>query len=292
MSASGFIERTWRSADGLALYARDYAGAAGLARLPVICLHGLTRNSADFEDLAPWIAGQGRRVLAADFRGRGRSAWDPQPMNYLPATYAADILALLDAAGIGRAVFVGTSLGGIVTMALAAMRPPVVAAAVLNDVGPSLAPEGLRRIGSYAGVDAEVTDWVGAATYARATNLAAFPDYRPEQWAAFARRLFREDEAGRPRLAYDPDIAAPIRAAGPDALAPDITPLFLSLATGRPLLLVRGGISDLIDPPRVAQMQAMAPHMTVAEVAGVGHAPMLDEPEARAALAEFLDAAP
>ena len=286
------IWRGWTSPDGLALQARDYAAAAGPFRLPVILLHGLTRSSADFERLAPWIAARGRRVLAADFRGRGRSAWDPQPMNYVPPTYAADILALLDAAGVGRAVFVGTSLGGIVTLALAAMRPLAVAAAVLNDVGPNLAPEGLARIGGYAGRDASVKDWSEAAAYARAINEAAFPMYGEEEWDAFARRLFETAPDGTLRLAYDPDISAPIRAAGPGALAPDITPLFVGLAKGRPLLLIRGGISDLIDPKRVAQMRLLAPHMAVAEVPNVGHAPMLDEPEALAALKRFLEEVP
>jgi pimeloyl-ACP methyl ester carboxylesterase len=258
----------------------------------VVCLHGLTRSSADFGDLAPWIAGRGRRVLAADFRGRGRSAWDPQPMNYVPAAYAADILALMDATGIARAVFVGTSLGGIVTMALAAMRPAAVAAAVLNDVGPTLNPAGLKRIASYAGMSAEVADWAGAAAYARRINAAAFPAYGAAEWDAFARRLFQAGPDERLRLAYDPDISAPIKAAGPDALAPDITPLFVGLAEGRPLLLVHGAISDLVGPSEVAGMRALAPHMAAASVPGVGHAPMLDEPEALTALEAFLAAAP
>lgn len=288
---SVYIDRSWISADGVALYARDYAAFAGPARLPVVLLHGLTRNSADFGVVGPWIAARSRRVLAADFRGRGRSAWDPNPLNYIPPTYAGDILALLDALGVGRALFVGTSLGGLVTMALAAMRPAVVAGAVLNDVGPSLSPVGLARIAGYAGKGSAVADWAGAAAYAKAINEAAFPAYTDVQWDAFARRLFVEKD-GRPTLAYDPDISAPIRAAGPNALAPDITPLFVGLATGRPLLLTHGAISDLVDAPRVAAMRVLAPHMQVAEVAGVGHAPMLDEPEALAALETFLAEAP
>jgi pimeloyl-ACP methyl ester carboxylesterase len=286
-----WASRTWTSADGLALYARDYAPADGQAKLPVLCLHGLTRNSADFEDLAPWIAAQGRRVLVPDTRGRGRSSWDPQPLNYTPATYAGDVLALIDAAGVGRALIVGTSMGGIIAMVLAGMRPLAIGGAVLNDVGPSLAPEGLARIGSYAGKIAAPTTWDEAAAVAKAINGAAFPRYGEKDWQAFARRLFEEKD-GVLRAACDPDIAAPLRAAGPEALAPDITPLFVALATGRPMLLVHGELSDLIDPPRVTAMHALAPHMAIAEVAGVGHAPMLDEPEARAAIAQFLDAAP
>lgn len=286
-----WADRTWTSADGLALYARDYAPASGPAKLPVLCLHGLTRNSADFEDLAPWIAARGRRVLAPDVRGRGRSAHDPLPQNYTPATYAADVLALLDAAGIGRALIVGTSMGGIIAMVLAGLRPLAVAGAVLNDVGPSLAPEGLARIAAYAGRIGAAKDWDEAAAMAKAVNGAAFPRYGDRDWLAFARRLFVEKD-GALHPACDPDIAAPIRAAGPDALAPDLTPLFLGLATGRPMLLVHGQLSDLLDAPRVARMRTLAPHMAMAEVEGVGHAPMLDEPEALSAIERWLDAAP
>src|SRR5687768_17911503 len=106
-----YSEISYTSDDGLRLYARDYPAASGPARCPVICIHGLTRNSADFEDVAPWIAAQGRRVIAVDIRGRGRSARDPDPARYHPKVYCADVLRLMDAAGISRAVFIGTSMG-------------------------------------------------------------------------------------------------------------------------------------------------------------------------------------
>src|SRR6185312_10833618 len=133
-----WTDRFWTSADGLRLHARDYAGASGPARAPVICLHGLTRNARDFEKLAPHIAAKGRRVLALDVRGRGQSDWDSQPMRYNAATYVGDVLALMDALAIGRAAFIGTSMGGLITMLLAATRPAVVAAAALNDIGPEI----------------------------------------------------------------------------------------------------------------------------------------------------------
>lgn len=290
---SGFSHRSWRSADGLVLHARDYPGADGEARLPVVCLHGLTRNAADFEALAPWIAAAaGRRVLAVDFRGRGGSAWDPNPNNYIPTTYAADVLALLDAAGISRAVFVGTSLGGLTAMVLAAMRPPAVAGAVLNDIGPTLAPEGLARIAGYTGQVPAAPDWAEAAAFARSINEVAFPAYGPADWDAFARRLFQAGPDGGLRLAYDPDIAVPIKAAAAAGGSMDLTPLFVGLALGRPLLLIRGALSDLLDAPRAGAMRQLAPAMAYAEVPGVGHAPMLDEAEARAALCGFLAEAP
>lgn len=288
----GYVDRWWRAPDGLRLYARDYPGAAGEARLPVVCLHGLTRNSADFGAVAPASAAAGRRVLALDVRGRGRSDRASDPMTYVPPVYAGDVAALMDQAGIARAAFVGTSMGGLITMTLAALRPDRVAAAVLNDIGPEVGQAGLARIAAYAGQPVEVETWADAAAYARRTNGVAFPHYGQADWDAFARRVFREDASGRPVLDYDPEIAAPIRAAGAQALTPDLWPAFRGLAEGRPLLLVRGQTSDLLDADIAGRMRAAAPHMGYVEVSGVGHAPMLDEPEAAAAIAAFLDALP
>ena len=285
-----FADRSWTSADGLSLYARDYAGAAGLARLPVICIHGLTRNSRDFEDVAPWIAARGRRVLAVDVRGRGLSEREPEPQRYQLPVYAGDVLGLMAAAGVARAVFVGTSMGGLITTALAAANPLAVAGAVLNDVGPELSPVGLTRIIGYVGERAPVRNWAEAAAYAALVNGVAFPGAGPEHWDAFARRIFRET-AGGLELDYDPDITAPFRAA-PTGPAPDLWPLFGALANGRPTLLIRGAISDLLDAEIAGRMRAAAPGMAYAEAPDVGHAPMLTEPAARAALAAFLDGAP
>jgi pimeloyl-ACP methyl ester carboxylesterase len=279
----------WRSADGLTLHARDYAGKVD--RAPVVCIHGLTRNARDFEDLAPSIVGAtGRRVIAVDVRGRGASERSPNPMTYNPGLYAADIMALLDDQAIGRAAFIGTSMGGLIMMTLALMRPGAIAAAVLNDVGPQIAPEGLARIAGYVGVSAEVADWAGAADYVRAGNGAVFPHFGDADWDRMARRTFREED-GRPVLDYDPDIAVPIRAADPAAPAPDLWPVFSALTAGRPSLLIRGATSDILSADIAARMRAAAPHMAYAEVPGVGHAPMLDESEAFDAIVALLDAA-
>lgn len=283
-----FVERTWASHDGLRLSARDYAGGEGTARLPVILLHGLTRNARDFEEVAPPIAASGRRVLAVDVRGRGRSQWSPDPATYAPPTYAADVLALTRALGVGCAVFVGTSMGGLITMALNVVAPGLVAAAVLNDVGPVIGPQGLARIMSYAGGGAPVETWADAAAYAARTNGPAFPDAEPAGWDAFARRMFREGEGGRPVLDYDPNLAAALRAI-PSGPAPDLWPLWDALAAdGRPLLLVRGALSDVLERGTADEMARRAPQLRLAEVARVGHAPMLTEREAHAALSAFL----
>ena len=282
-----FTDRRWTS-DELSLYARDYAGSGGPARLPVIAIHGLTRNSADFGTIAPLIAATGRRVLALDVRGRGRSDRAADPMTYQPPVYAKDVLALMDQVGIERAVFLGTSMGGLITMALTAMAPDRVAAAILNDIGPEVAPEGLARIASYTGQTVEIRSWDDAADYARRTNGAALPHYGPDDWLAFARRVFREGPDGVPVLDYDPDISAPMRAAGKDALVPDLWPAFRNLAEGRKLLLVRGATSDLLSSDIAGRMREAAPEMKFVEVPGVGHAPMLDEPAARDAILDFL----
>jgi len=293
---TSFTDLYWNSADGLRLHARDYAPATDTGRLPVVCLHGLTRNARDFADIAPRIAAAGRRVLVAEFRGRGLSSYAPDPMTYWPPHYAQDVLALLDAAGIEKALFIGTSLGGLVTLVLASLAPDRVAGAVLNDVGPVLSPVGLGRIASYAGVKPQVTDWAGAAAYAKALNGIAFPDYTDADWDAFAQRIFVADEAGF-RLDYDPEIAAPFRVANvpkdePAKPAPDLTPLFGNLAKDRPLLLVRGALSDLLDASLAQGMRDAAPAMAYAEVAGVGHAPTLSEPSAWGAVETWLAAAP
>jgi pimeloyl-ACP methyl ester carboxylesterase len=283
----GSVQRNWQSG-GLALQARDYDAAAGPSRTPVICLHGLTRNSRDFTDLAAMIAGGGRRVLAVDVRGRGRSGWDPNPLNYHVFTYAWDVANLMDALAIRHAHFVGTSMGGLIVMALASLRPDLVAGAVLNDVGPEIGADGLARISAYVGQPLTVKSWDEAADYVNRQNAKAFPGYAREDWLRMARRLFVEDNQGVPSLDYDPAIAVLLRGA-PGIPAPDLWPLWHTLSAGRPLLLLRGALSDLLEPSIVARMRDTAPHMAYAEIADVGHAPMLDEPEALSAINTFFD---
>ncbi|RZJ03119.1 MAG: alpha/beta hydrolase [Brevundimonas sp.] len=289
---STYADRRWTSPDGLSLYARDYAPANGEAKLPVIAIHGLTRNSADFDHIAPLIAESGRRVLAVDVRGRGRSDPAKDPMTYQPVHYAHDVLALLKQAGIERAVFLGTSMGGLITMALAAIRSKVIAAAILNDVGPEVSPVGLGRIMSYSGQPVDTPDWAAAAAWSRKINAVALPHYTDDQWDAFARRVFREDDGGVPVLNYDPDIAVPIKAAGAKALVPNLWPMFTRLTRGRQVLLVRGATSDLLSEEIAAKMRKRAPKMDYVEVPGVGHAPMLDEAAAKAAIFPFLAECP
>lgn len=283
---TAYVDRWW-TVDGLKLHARDYPGEAGDARAPVVCLHGLTRNAADFSDLAPKIAATGRRVLALDVRGRGKSAWDPEPFRYHPGVYAQDVIELLQKLAVSRAVFIGTSMGGIISMVLASLRPDMVEAAVLNDVGLRVSPDGLARIISYVGKTDPVASWGEAAAYVRAINGSAFPHYTDPDWLTFAHRLFEPAPNGKLRLAYDPKIADPILA-GAGAPAPDMTAWFIALTAGRRSLLVHGALSDVLDRPTVSEMQLLAPGMDYAEVPGVGHAPTLAEPHALSAIMRLL----
>lgn len=280
----GVIDLAWLAEDGLRLHARDYPAGAGGAGLPILCLHGLTRNARDFEATAPWLAALGHRVLAADVRGRGGSARDPAA-NYRLPVYADDARRLLAAAGIDRALVIGTSMGGLIAMELASTHPGLVAGAVVNDVGPVLGEAGLARIAAYTGTPVTIGGWADAAGYARWQNEAAFPHYGEADWAAMARRLFRE-EAGAIRPDYDPAIARP--SPGP-ARTGEPWAQWAALAACGPVLLLRGARSDLLERP-VADAMASHPSVTLVEVPGVGHAPMLDEPAARHAIAAFLEA--
>ena len=269
--------------DGLKLHYRDYPGATD--RPPILCLHGLTRNARDFADFAERHS-PAFRVIVLEFRGRAESDYDPLPMRYTPLTYAADVLELLDQLGIDRAIFVGTSLGGLVTMAVAAMQPQRIAAAILNDVGPALTPVGLERIQSYVGNDTRFRTWDEAAAAIKANQGSAFPNYNHDDWLAMVRRNCREDD-GEIRFDYDMAIIIPFEAAPTPKI--DMWPLFRALGE-KPLLVVRGEISDLLSAESLAKMHDAVPDMKSVTVPQTGHAPMLDEPEAEAAIDDFLSA--
>lgn len=277
--------------EGLTLHARDYAPLLPETGLPVVCLHGLTRNVKDFELVAPRIAALGRRVIAMSMRGRGESSRDPDPANYAVPVYVQDVIKALDALDIERAVFIGTSMGGLITMLIAASAPDRIAAAALNDVGPRIDPAGLNRIRSYVGRGQPVSDWAGAAQALRATNGVAFPARAEDDafWATFARRTFREFAPGRIEADYDPMIALAFDDA--PAAPADATPLFLALAPVK-VLVVRGAVSDLLSAEGLAHMRAVKPDLLSVDVPQVGHAPTLEEPESWDALLDFLARVP
>lgn len=288
MSAdAGSLEARYRDchvtvSDGLSLHYRDYQGSEG--KPPLICLHGLTRNARDFADFAERYSPRWR-VLALDFRGRGSSDYDPLPARYNPLTYAGDVLQLLDRLMIEKAVFVGTSLGGLVMMTIAAMAPQRIAASILNDVGPGVDVAGVERILTYVGKDRRFGTWDDAADAIAANHGGSFDRYTHDDWVRMAKRNCRE-ENGEIRFDYDMAIAEPFKTTGPVPRV-DLWPLFAALGL-KPLLVVRGSKSDLLTEATVARMQEVAPHMKLATVAGVGHAPELNEPEAIAAIDQFL----
>ena len=268
--------------DGLRMHYRDYPGSDD--RPPLLCLHGLTRNARDFTELAERFSPR-FRVITLDFRGRAQSDYDPVPARYLPPTYTYDVMELLDHLQIPEAVFVGTSLGGLVTMLMAVMAPQRIAGAILNDVGPEVGQGGIDRIKTYVGKDVRFRDWDEAAD-AIATNYgASFDRYAHDDWVRMAKRNCRE-ENGEIRFDYDMAIALPFNTGG-EAPQVDLWPLFAALAQ-KPLLVIRGAKSELLTAETAARMRAEAPGMKFALIEGVGHAPELNEPEAVAAIEEFL----
>jgi len=269
--------------DGLRMHYRDYQGSLGLP--PLLCLHGLTRNARDFAEFAERYSPR-FRVIVAEFRGRGESDYDPSPQRYNPLTYASDVIELMDHIGIEEAIFVGTSLGGLVTMAIAAVAPQRIHAAILNDVGPEIEDVGLDRIMSYLGKDSRFRSWEDAAAAIQDRHRSAFPNHGSEDWMAMARRHCRERE-GEIQFDYDMAIAEPFKTSGPVPKI-DMWPLFLALAE-KPLLLVRGEISLLLGAPAAEKMRELAPQMRFVTVAATGHSPELTEPDAVAAIDSFLD---
>lgn len=279
-----------KAEDGLALFVREYVPRPPQTGLPVLCLHGLTRNSRDFERVGPRIAALGRRVLALDVRGRGHSDRDGDPSHYAPPVYVEDALHVLDALEVEEAIWIGTSMGGIMTMIAAAQAPDRIAAAVLNDVGPQLDPAGLVRIGGYVGHGEVFADWGQAEAAVAAQQAQAFPKATPAFFAEFARRTCRERPDGRVEFDYDPAIALPFRQ--PGGAAPlDMTALFDALHEV-PLLVTRGALSDLLSRAGLDFMRARRPDLEWAEVPDIGHAPNLEEPAAWDALLDFLARAP
>ena len=281
-AAAGWTDSYWTSADGLTLYYRDYAGPAD--RPPILCLAGLTRNSRDFADFADRYAGRWR-VIAPDWRGRGRSQWDPQSEHYSPAVYAADVRQLLDVLDVPQAIFVGTSLGGLVTMVIASFAPQRIAAVVLNDIGPEIDPEGIERIGDYIGKPVAFPGWDAAAAELASESAARHPNYRPADWQRFARRICRERD-GVIVFDYDLAIAENFRAVQA-APAVDAWPYFRALG-GAPLLILRGETSDLLSALGARAMVDAHPDAVLVTVPNVGHPPDLSEPEALVAIDRLL----
>lgn len=283
--AQAFEERRWTSADGLSLYFRDYQGPEGYDGPPVLCMHGLTRNSRDFADLASHLA-QTRRVIVTEMRGRGQSDYAPDSNTYNPAQYVADVEKLLEEEGIDRFIAVGTSMGGLMTMMMAPAKPGRIVAVVMNDIGPEIDPAGIERIGGYVGQGKSYPTWMHAAKSLQEVHGEAFPDWDLDMWLEMSKRNLTVCSNGRISYDYDMAISEPFNK--PGGAAPANLWLAYEALRDVPMVLVRGELSDLLSAETVKQMGVRNPAMSSVTVPRVGHAPTLDEPEARTAIDALL----
>jgi pimeloyl-ACP methyl ester carboxylesterase len=270
--------------DGLRLHVRAY-GARASAALPVVCLPGLARTAADFENLAATLSSD-RQVLAVDCRGRGKSDYDRNPANYNLHVELADLLAVLTAIGIGRAVFIGTSRGGILTMLLAVARPTAIAGCVLNDIGPVIELSGLLRIKSYVGKLPQPASFREAADVLQQRFGSHFPKWGDADWLAFARRTFKE-ASGRIVADYDIKLATILDGITPERPLPPLWKEFDALAPVS-VMVVRGTNSDILSAATVEAMRKRRRSLDVVEVADEGHAPRLTDPETAGRIAAFV----
>lgn len=282
---AGFTERTLRAQDGLALYFRDY-GPRDAPDPPVLCLTGLARNSKDFAPFAARLAATGRRVLCPDYRGRGRSAYDPDPMNYQPPTYLNDIRHLLAALGLHRVVVMGSSLGGILGMAMGAAMPTAIAGLMLNDVGPEIDTTGFARIQSYLKADRPHRNW--AEAIADLKTIFTNNSFTEDEWREVAEGTFVEREDGLLHFDWDVALYKPIEKSPG---IPDLWPYFNSVRHV-PVLVLRGEKSDILLPETVERMTARHPAIRAVTVPGAGHIPTLKEPAAVEAVDDFLGRIP
>lgn len=281
-----YRDYSYRSADDrLDLYARDYHGNGG--GTPILMMHGLTRNSADFENIAEILRDK-HRLIIPDQRGRGRSDYDNNPGNYTPLVYVQDMFALLRSLDIEQVILMGTSMGGLIAMLMVAHQHSVAQALILNDIGPEVDPNGLARLQNYVGKPVDIASWQDAADHCRKTNETAFPDYGDDDWMAFARRTFFANESSIPQLAYDLEISQGVEGDEPSAAPADLWTVWHVL-TDMSMLVVRGQNSDILSSATLQKMKAgHRGYIRAIDVPGRGHAPMLDEPEAVVAIQKFL----
>ncbi len=279
-----YREVYYTSSDGLKLYARDYPNDN--AKKTVLCLHGFTRNSADFAVLCEHLR-KDYRLIVPDQRGRGLSEYDKNTVNYNPAVYVQDMFTLLNEMDVTKVDIVGTSMGGVIGMTMAAMNPPLVAGLVLNDVGPEINAEGLQRVVDYLGNNPTFASWDEAVAYAKDVNAIAYPKYTDAQWQGLCRNMFVESEDGSVCAAYDSGVADPHKGFVAKEADLNAWPLF-SATLSTQYLVIRGELSDILSSAVLEKMAEYENVVKTIELKEIGHAPMLDEPEAIDAIQEFL----
>jgi pimeloyl-ACP methyl ester carboxylesterase len=261
--------------DGLRLHVREY-GPRIAAAVPVVCLPGLARTTADFDALAPALAyrGPGRRVVAIDSRGRGRSEYDRNPQNYNITVELADVVSVLTALEIGQAVFIGSSRGGLLSMLLAVAHPNVLAGVILHDIGPVIEPKGLARIKSYVGKLPQPGSFSEGAEVLRRLFDAQFPKLTPDQWLTAAHQTWKT-ESGKLVVTYDERLAQTLAEVDVERPLPPMWNEFDALARV-PIFVIRGANSDILSSTTVDAMKARRPGLETIEVPDQGHVPLLD----------------
>jgi pimeloyl-ACP methyl ester carboxylesterase len=285
---NGAISTFIATPDGLRLHALCY-GQRSSPKTPVVCLPGLARTAADFETLAAALTHDGthpRRVIALDYRGRGRSDYDSNPDNYSPGVELGDVLAVITALDAMPAIFVGTSRGGILAMLLAAVRPTAIAGVVLNDIGPVIEPQGLMRIKGYVGKLPQPRNFEEGAEILRRLFQGQFPKLGHADWLASARRTFKEDN-GRMVPTYDLKLAKTLEAINPEHPIPPLWRQFGALAHV-PVMVIRGANSDIMSPRTVEEMSVRHAGLEMLEVPDQGHAPLLAEADTIARIEKFI----
>ncbi len=284
----GWEDIRFTSNNGLSLYCRYY-GTPQHGSRPVVCLPGLTRNSADFHDLAMFLANhptRPREVYCPDYRGRGQSDYDPDWHNYSPFIEMLDVLDLMAIRNLDRAAMIGTSRGGIITMLMALMRPNALGAVVLNDIGPVIETAGLARIMGYAGKIPLPASWEEATELVRSMNKRFFTQLSEEEWGEMARQLFSE-ENGRPAPGYDNKLSNALSEIDISQKIPTMWTQFEALKRV-PVLVLRGENSDLLSTKTVAEMAERHPRLASVTVHAQGHAPLLKDRFTIGIVADFL----
>lgn len=290
-SGEAFEDIYFTSRDGLRLHGRRYpAQGGGPSRTrPVLCLAGLTRNGRDFQDLALALSrhpSSPRTVYTLDYRGRGLSEFDPDWHNYTISAELLDVKDFITLTGLYDAALIGTSRGGLITMLLAAARPTAIGAAVLNDIGPVIEPDGLARISGYVGRVPLPISWADAARMMRDLNRRHFPEIPDDIWEECARQWYNEKN-GKPAPGYDAKLGNALSVL--DGPLPALWPQFEALKRV-PLMVVRGENSDLLSAATVDEMRRRHPAMATITVPGQGHAPLLKDAATIEAIRHFLAA--
>lgn len=276
---TNYSDNYFTNPDGLKQYYRDYNHVGDDAPV-VLCMPGLTRNSRDYEGIADHMA-KTCRVISVEQRGRGNSDWDPDPTRYRPDVYVSDMMALLTHLGVKEIIAFGTSLGGLMTIMMAAMHPGTVKGAIINDIGPEIDPAGITRIKSYVGKGTPPKDWAQAIGAVKFANARVYPKFTDDEWEWFTRKLYDEID-GKLQAQYDPAISQNFEN-NEDQSAPDLWPVF-DMMKSVPTVVLRGELSDILSADTLNKMAERHPDLVPVTTADKGHVPLMTEPECIAAI--------